>query len=181
LLRSRAAREIAATAALDFARISTEPFGSRARARSAASRTAVMYLSTVLDDYSRYITALKLCTTIRAEDVTDTLELALAASGCDQAPRPTQTAPAVGQRTQLYRRRTGRVDRGAGHEPCARRALPSPDPRQDRALAPDTEEPRAAGELLPTRRPRTPDRGVHRALQPPAHAPLARAWLITAE
>ena len=32
-----------------------------------------------------------------------------------------------------------------------------------------------------TRRPRTPDRGVHRALQPPAHAPLARAWLITAE
>ena len=25
------------------------------------------------------------------------------------------------------------------------------------------------------------DRGVHRALQPPAHAPLARAWLITAE
>ncbi len=51
----------------------------------------------------------------------------------------------------------------------------------DRALAPDTEEPRAAGELLPTRRPRTPDRGVHRALQPPAHAPLARAWLITAE
>ena len=50
-----------------------------------------MYLSTVFDDYSRYITALKLCTTIRAEDVTDTLELALAASGCDQAPRPTHT------------------------------------------------------------------------------------------
>jgi len=60
------------------------------------------------------------------------------------------TALAVGQRTQLYRRRTGRVDPGAGHEPCARRALPSPDPRQDRAPAPDTEEPRAAGELLPT-------------------------------
>jgi transposase InsO family protein len=35
-----------------------------------------------------------------------------------------QTAPAVGQRTQLFRRRTGRVDRGAGHEPRARRALP---------------------------------------------------------
>ena len=50
-----------------------------------------MYLSTVFDDYSRYITALKLCTTIRGEDVTDTLELALAASGCDQAPRPTHT------------------------------------------------------------------------------------------
>jgi putative transposase len=44
-----------------------------------------MYLSTVLDDFSRYIIAWKLCSTMRAEDVTDTLELALAASGCDQA------------------------------------------------------------------------------------------------
>jgi len=43
------------------------------------------YLSTVLDDYSRYIIAWKLCTTMKAEDVTDTLELALQASGCDQA------------------------------------------------------------------------------------------------
>jgi putative transposase len=44
-----------------------------------------MYLSTVLDDFSRYIIAWKLCTTMRAEDVTDTLELALTASGCDSA------------------------------------------------------------------------------------------------
>jgi Transposase and inactivated derivatives len=43
-----------------------------------------MYLSTVLDDYSRYIIAWKLCNTMRAEDVTDTLDMALAASGCDQ-------------------------------------------------------------------------------------------------
>ena len=43
------------------------------------------YLSTILDDYSRYIIAWKLCTTMRADDVTDTLELALAASGCDSA------------------------------------------------------------------------------------------------
>ena len=43
------------------------------------------YLSTILDDYSRYIIAWRLCTTMRAEDVTDTLELALQASGCDQA------------------------------------------------------------------------------------------------
>ena len=41
------------------------------------------YLSTILDDFSRYIVAWKLCTTMRAEDVTDTLELALEASGCD--------------------------------------------------------------------------------------------------
>jgi len=43
------------------------------------------YLSTILDDFSRYIIAWKLCTTMKAEDVTDTLQLALAASGCDQA------------------------------------------------------------------------------------------------
>jgi transposase InsO family protein len=43
------------------------------------------YLSTILDDYSRYIIAWKLCTTMKAGDVTDTLELALKASGCDQA------------------------------------------------------------------------------------------------
>ena len=43
------------------------------------------YLSTVLDDFSRYIIAWKLCTTMKADDVTDTLELALKASGCDQA------------------------------------------------------------------------------------------------
>ena len=42
------------------------------------------YLSTILDDYSRYIIAWKLCTNMRADDVTDTLDLALQASGCDQ-------------------------------------------------------------------------------------------------
>jgi transposase InsO family protein len=43
------------------------------------------YLSTVLDDFSRYIVAWKLCTTMKAEDVTATLELALDASGLDKA------------------------------------------------------------------------------------------------
>ena len=43
------------------------------------------YLSTILDDYSRYIIGWKLCTNMRAEDVTATIELALAASGCDHA------------------------------------------------------------------------------------------------
>jgi transposase InsO family protein len=41
------------------------------------------YLSTILDDYSRYIIAWKLCANMRTEDVTDTIELAPAASGCD--------------------------------------------------------------------------------------------------
>ncbi len=52
-----------------------------------------LYLSTILDDFSRYIIAWKLCTTMKAEDVTDTLEMALTASGCNKAhvrhkPRP---------------------------------------------------------------------------------------------
>ena len=44
------------------------------------------YLSTVLDDFSRFIVAWKLCATMRATDVTETLDLALAASGLDQVP-----------------------------------------------------------------------------------------------
>jgi putative transposase len=43
------------------------------------------YLSTILDDYSRYIVAWRLCTTMRAGDVTATLEDALAVAGCDSA------------------------------------------------------------------------------------------------
>ena len=42
------------------------------------------YLSTVLDDFSRYVIAWKLCTSMAASDVTDTLQMALTASGCDQ-------------------------------------------------------------------------------------------------
>jgi putative transposase len=42
------------------------------------------YLSTVLDDFSRYIIAWKLCTSMAASDVTETLEMALTASGCSQ-------------------------------------------------------------------------------------------------
>ena len=39
----------------------------------------VHYLSTVLDDFSRFIVAWKLCATMKAQDVTATLDLALAA------------------------------------------------------------------------------------------------------
>ncbi len=42
------------------------------------------YLSTVLDDFSRYVIAWKLCASMAASDVTDTLELALEASGCNE-------------------------------------------------------------------------------------------------
>jgi transposase InsO family protein len=43
------------------------------------------YLSTTLDDFSRYIIAWKLCTTMKAADVTETLELALSAAGLDRS------------------------------------------------------------------------------------------------
>jgi putative transposase len=43
-----------------------------------------MYLSTILDDFSRYVIAWKLCSGMTSRDVTDTLELAMQASGCDQ-------------------------------------------------------------------------------------------------
>ena len=112
-----------------------------------------VYLSTVLDDFSRYIIAWKLCTTMRAEDVTDTLELALTASGCDSAkvlhkPRllsdngPCYIAADLAEWIDAN-----------GNEPCPRRTAPPSDPGQDRALAPDAEEPHPAGELLPARRP----------------------------
>jgi putative transposase len=42
------------------------------------------YLSTVLDDFSRYIVAFELCTTMAAADVTATLDLALQASRLGQ-------------------------------------------------------------------------------------------------
>src|ERR1700730_4823235 len=41
--------------------------------------------STILDDFSRYIIAWKLCTTMKVGDVTATLDLALQASGLDRA------------------------------------------------------------------------------------------------
>ena len=43
------------------------------------------YLSTVLDDFSRYIVVWKLCATMKAADVTATLDLALRASGLEKA------------------------------------------------------------------------------------------------
>src|SRR5208337_3202923 len=42
------------------------------------------YLSTVLDDFSRYILAWKLCTTMTATDDSDTLAMALSSSGLER-------------------------------------------------------------------------------------------------
>ena len=90
--------------------------------RWALTSDSWFYLSTILDDYSRYIIAWKLCTTMKAADVTDTLDLALETSGCDNAtvvhkPRLLSELPmscATGssnhwRRLVLRRRRSGRL------------------------------------------------------------------------
>ena len=107
------------------------------------------YLSTVLDDFSRYIIAWKLCTTMKAEDVTATLDLALQGLGArpghgrytGRGCCPT-TAPATSRATSP----NGSSDHDMASRP--RRSLSPDDPGQDRALAPDAEEPHPAGELL---------------------------------
>ena len=72
------------------------------------------YLSTILDDYSRYIIAWKLCANMKTEDVTDTLELALQASGCDQvhvAHKPRLLSPSHGLQANHCRA----VDNGSSY------------------------------------------------------------------
>ena len=70
-----------------------------------------VYLSTILDDFSRSIIAWTLCTTMRTEDVTDTLELALKGLRLRSGEgRPYATA-VVRQRIQLSLRRLGRMAR----------------------------------------------------------------------
>jgi hypothetical protein len=102
------------------------------------------YLSTILDDFSRYIIAWKLCTTMKAEDVTDTLQLALTASGCDSArvvhkPRllSDNGSSYVSADLAEWLDDQGMSHlRGAPHHPA--------NPGQDRALASDLEEPHPA-------------------------------------
>jgi transposase InsO family protein len=93
------------------------------------------YLSTILDDFSRFIVAWKLCTTMKAADVTETVEAA------------------VRQRVELRRGRSGDVAWAAEHQARARSAQSSDDAGQDRALASDDEESNPARELLLARRP----------------------------
>jgi putative transposase len=99
------------------------------------------YLSTILDDFSRYIIAWKLCTTMKAGDVTETLELALQASGLDRAkvvhrPRllsdndPSYISADLAE--WLTKRNMGQ---------CAARPA---NAGQDRALASDAQEPHLA-------------------------------------
>jgi putative transposase len=93
----------------------------------------------VLDDFSRFIVAWKLCATMKAKDVTATLGLALAASGLDQMT--------VVHRPRLL------SDNGASY--VATDLAQWLDQQK-------MEHVRSA----PYRRPRTPGRGLRGALQP---------------
>jgi putative transposase len=124
------------------------------------------YLSTVLDDFSRYIVAWKLCTTMKAEDVTATLDLALQASGMDQA-KPVNRPRLLSDNGSSYI--AGDLAKwldAREHQTPARRALSSDDPGQDRALAPDPQEPHPVGKLLSAGRSRGSDQSLRRRLQP---------------
>jgi putative transposase len=108
------------------------------------------YLSTVLDDYSRFIVAWRLCTTMSARDVSNTLDDARVFTGIDQVkvkhqPRLlSDNGPCylAGELTDYL------VANGMTHP---RPALSSADPGQDRMLAPVNEKPHPAGELLSAR------------------------------
>jgi putative transposase len=126
------------------------------------------YLSTILDDFSRYIVSSKLCTTMKTTDVTDTLNMALQASGCDDVrvlhkPRLLSDNGSSYISAELA---DWLGDKGMHH---TRGAPAPPDPRQDRlsafaskclsasgdvaaeTLASDPEEPHPVRELLPAR------------------------------
>ena len=101
-------------------------------------------MSTILDDFSRYIIAWKLCTTMRAFDVTETLILALVASGYNRAevvhkPRllsDNGSSYIAGDLADWLEHQGIDHVRGAPQ--------PSPDPGQDRVLASDPEGPHPA-------------------------------------
>ena len=59
------------------------------------------YLSTVLDDFSRYILAWTLGRSMGATDVMATLDLAWAAAGIDRVPVVHRADPALDQLTSL--------------------------------------------------------------------------------
>jgi len=99
--------------------------------------------------------------------VTDTLDMALAASGCDQAMCATNRG-CLATMAPATSRGSWRTIRGPTDEPCPGCPHASPDLGQDRALASEPQKPHPPGKLLPARRPRGPDRHLRRALQPPA-------------
>ncbi len=123
------------------------------------------YPSTILDDDRRYIIARKLCTTMKAEDVTDMLNLALQASGCDRAtvlykPRLLSNNGASyisGELADWLEDQQMDHVHGAPCRPQTQGKIPTRDFSCRNTLlvrgtmAPDLAEPHLAGKLLPAR------------------------------
>jgi putative transposase len=86
------------------------------------------YLSTVLDDFSRFIVAWKLCATMKAQDVTATLDLALAASGLDQMTVVHRPRLLSDNGFVICRERSCQLAGQPEHRACPRSARPSADP-----------------------------------------------------
>jgi transposase InsO family protein len=94
------------------------------------------YLSTVLDDFSRYIIAWKLSPTMGATDVTETLDAAIAITGVDQIKvkhRPRLLRDVL--RSGVSVRRAPGLPGRAWHGPYPRRSVSPADSRQDRAIS----------------------------------------------
>ena len=126
------------------------------------------YLSTILDDFSRNIIAWKLCTTMKAEDVTATLDLALKASELDQAKlvhRPRLLSDngssyiSADLASWLADQNMDHV-RGAPYHPQTQGKIERWHQTLKNRIS--------ARELLPAGRPRSRDRGLCRPLQSPA-------------
>ena len=125
------------------------------------------YLSTVLDDYSRYILSWQLTTTMRAEDVTETLDVARAAAGVDHV-RVRHQPRLLSDNGPCYVSGQLRDYLGGAPDGAYARGSVSPDdPGKDRALPPLDEECREARELLLALGARARNRAVRRVLQPP--------------
>ena len=99
------------------------------------------YLSTILDDFSRYIIAWNLCTTMKVGDVTETLDLALQASGPDHVHVVHRPRLLSDKWPFLHLGQPRRMAGQTQYGPRARRAVPPANARQDRALASDAQEP----------------------------------------
>ena len=123
------------------------------------------YLSTVLDDFARYIIAWKLCTSMTAGDVTATLDLALKASGLDRVtvvhrPRLLSDNGPSYVSADLAEWLDGRsMDhvRGAPHHPMTQGKIERWHQTLKNRIS--------ARELLSAGRPRNSDRRLRRRLQ----------------
>jgi putative transposase len=93
------------------------------------------YHSTVLDDFSRYIIAWKLCATMKADDVIATLDLAPAASGLDRATAIHRPRLLTDNGASYICDRSGKMARRTRHGAYSGHTVSPADPREDRALA----------------------------------------------